>query len=132
MHRHLISEWSAGEHSSQLAIVGHEADLVIALTAVNPSGSGTIEFSWDESGSVIKGITETLITKHGQLEVEMIVGVAVLRDASIVFGWSPYDEAECALTLSQGEERILIAEGYAVEFFRWLRRSIQLIGRIVS
>lgn len=132
MHRHLISEWSAGEHSSQLAIVGHEADLVIALTAANPSGSGTIEFSWDESGLVIKGITETLITKHGQLEVEMIVGVAVLRDESIVFGWSPYDEAECALTLSQGEERILIAEGYAVEFFRWLRRSIQLIGRIVS
>jgi len=132
MHRHPISEWSAGEHSCQLAIIGREADLVIAVTAAGPAGAGTIQFAWDESGLVIKGITETLITKHGQLEVEMVVGIAVLKDESMVFGWSPYSEAECALTLSQGEETILIPEGYAVDFFRWLRRSIQLIGRIVS
>ena len=120
------------EHSSQLALIGQEADLVIALSVANPSGTGTIQFSWEESGLVIKGITETLITKHGRLELEMIVGIAVLGNASIIFGWSPYNEAECSLTLSQGDERIMIAEGYAVEFFRWLRRSIQLIGRIVS
>lgn len=117
MERNLISEWSAGENSSRLAITGYaEDDLSISLTVSDPYREGTVQFSWNENRFVIKGITETLITKHGPLDVEMIVSMALSRNGSIVFGWSPYNEAECALTLSQGEEKIMIAETYAVEF----------------
>lgn len=133
MKRHLISEWSVGEHSGQLAIVGHsEGDLQIALEVANQSGQGTIQFLWGESETLVQGITEILITKHGELKDELIVGIALSRCGSIHFGWSPFDDDECALMLSQDEEKITIAETHAVEFFRWLRRSLQLIGRIVS
>ena len=132
MKRHLISEWSVGEHSGQLAIVGHsEGDLQIALEVANQSGQGTILFLWDESDVLVQGVTEVLITKHGELKDELIIGIAISRMGSIVFGWSPFEDNDCALMFSQGEEKILIAETHAVEFFRWLRRSLQLIGRIV-
>ncbi len=133
MHRHLISEWSVGEHSCQLAIVEHsDTDMQIALSMINDLSHGTIEFWWGESAAFVQGVTELLITKHGELEMDMIIGIMLNNKEAIYFGWTPYGVGGCALLFNQGDERITVAETHAVEFFRWLRRSLQLLGRMVS
>ena len=144
MRRNLISEWSAGEHSGLLFMVeGTETDgtqnfkpeesIQIVLEIGHNSQKGNIRFYWNESEDLIHGITEILITTHGSLEEEMIIGILLSKIENIFFGWSPFlEHADCGLMLSQGEERIVIHNSHAVDFFRWLKNSLQLMGRIVS
>lgn len=134
MKRNLISEWSVGEHSGRLFMIEPTKDnLQIILEANDDSHAGTVQFWWDESEALVQGITEILITTHQQLSEELIVGIMVSKNDDIFFGWTP-DVAndECGLMLCQGEERIIIGKSLTVEFFRWLRNSLQLMGRIVS
>ncbi len=144
MRRNLISEWSAGEHSGQLFMVeGTHTDgdqnlkpedsIQIVLELGHNSQKGNIRFFWHESEDLIQGVTEILITTYEQLEEEMIIGILLSKIENIFFGWSPFlAHADCGLMLSQGDEKIVVHRSHAVDFFRWLKNSLQLVGRIVS
>jgi len=133
MRTNLISEWSVGEYLGQLILIERsETDVQIALKVVSNSHHGVIQFWWDESDYLIQGITEVLITKHDKLSANMLVGLMLSKNDNILFGWSPINDDQCGLVLYQDNESIIIDEANVVNFFRWLRSNLQLIGRIVS
>lgn len=134
MRRNLISEWSVGEQSGRLFLVTEATDTnqQIVLELNNTENPGTVHFYWDESESVIEGITEILITKRHQFTEERIVGMLWSDIENILFGWSPLANGEYGLMITQADEKIIINQDVAIEFFRWIRNSLQLMGRIVS
>lgn len=135
MRKILISEWSVGEQSGRLLMVTEATNTnqQIILELSDNEQAGTVQFDWEESESVIEGIAEILITKNEQSSEERIVGMLCSDIENIFFGWSALDSKEnCGVMIAQGDEKIIIKKSGAVEFFRWIRNSLQLMGRIVS
>ena len=102
MRRNLISEWSSREHSGQLFIVENktkvyeqqqlkpEESMEIVLELGCDSHKGSIRFRWGEGEALIQGLTEVLITTHGDLTETMLVGILLSKVENIYFGWSPF------------------------------------------
>lgn len=133
MSKRLISEFQMPDSLVQLIVIPYDAEnlQIIIDHTVDQGSLGRIHFWWNESAAVIQGFTEVLITKHGELNDELIVGLLGSKFGETYFSWIS-NEDDYALKLSQGDENIHIDEVFVIEYFRWIRHSLQLVQRMVS